>query len=206
MARQSPLTMVTTSTPRVRRMATLALTPRGWEPTTEGSAWNYALVVPLEPIPTPTKQWCGTVACNCLAATDYGEGGPMRFAEFAPMLALVTIDASACASRGAPVGSGVPSMAQEAEQMVTVQNDNWLDVVVYVVNGSARARVGTVGGLSSATFRVKGGLMSTTPARLLIDPIGTSRGYLTDAITVMPGQQIELRVGSQLSLSTVLTR
>jgi len=130
----------------------------------------------------------------------------MRFAEFAPMLALVTIDASACASRGAPVGSGVPSMAQEAEQMVTVQNDNWLDVVVYVVNGSARARIGTVGGLSRATFRVKGGLMSTSPARLLIDPIGTSRGYLTDAITVMPGQQIELRVGSQLSLSTVLTR
>ena len=130
----------------------------------------------------------------------------MRFAEFAPVLALVTIDASACASRGAQMGSGVGSTAQVAEQMVTVQNDNWLDVVVYVVNGSARARVGTVSGLSRATFRVQGGVISTSSARLLIDPIGTSRGYLTEAINVMPGQRIELRVGSQLSLSTVSTR
>ena len=129
----------------------------------------------------------------------------MRFAEFAPVLALVTIDASACASRAGPMGSGVASTAH-VEQMVTVQNDNWLDVVVYVVNGSARARLGTVSGLSRATFRIKDGVISTSSARLLIDPIGTSRGYLTDAINVMPGQRIELRVGSQLSLTTVSTR
>ena len=128
----------------------------------------------------------------------------MRFAEFAPLLALVTIDASACASRGARVGSGAGSPAQE--QMVTVQNDNWMDVVVYVVNGSAKARVGTVTGLGRATFRLKASVISTNSARLLIDPIGASRGYLTEAIAVMPGQRIELRVGSQLSMSTVSTR
>jgi len=130
----------------------------------------------------------------------------MRFAKFASMLALVTIEASACASRGTPVGSGPGSTAQQTEQLVTVQNDNWMDVVVYLVNGSAKARVGIVNGLGRASFRLKGGVISNNSARLLIDPIGSSRGYLTDAVNVMPGQRIELRVGSPINFSTVATR
>jgi len=126
----------------------------------------------------------------------------MRLAEFASLLALVTMEASACASRQTPAASGLGS----TEQVVTVQNDNWMDVVVYVVNGSAKARVGTVTGLGSASFRIKGGVIANNSARLLIDPIGESRGYLTDAVNVMPGQRIELRVGSPINFSTVAAR
>jgi len=110
---------------------------------------------------------------------------------------------AACAARGAGAGAG--SASQQSSQLV-VQNDYWLDVVIYLVHGTARIRMGTVTGLSHATFRIKQGVVSTESARLLVDPIGASRGYLTDAITVMPGQLIELRVGSPLNFSTVSTR
>jgi hypothetical protein len=104
------------------------------------------------------------------------------------------------------VESGLGSTAQQSGQLVSVQNDSWLDGVVYLVNGSARVRLGTVTGLGHQTFRIKGGLISSNSARLLVDPIGASRGYLTDAITVMPGQRIELKVGSSLSFSSVSAR
>jgi hypothetical protein len=127
----------------------------------------------------------------------------MRFTAVAPVFALVTMEAAmaACAARGAGAGSA----GQQSSQLV-VQNDNWLDVVVYLVHGTARIRMGTVTGLGHATFRIKQGVVATESARLLVDPIGASRGYLTDAITVMPGQRIELRVGSPLNFSTVSTR
>jgi len=127
----------------------------------------------------------------------------MRFTALTPVLALVTMEAAmgACAARGAGAGSA----SQQSSQLV-VQNDYWLDVVIYLVHGTARIRMGTVTGLSHATFHIKQGVVSTESARLLVDPIGASRGYLTDAITVMPGQLIELRVGSPLNFSTVSTR
>jgi hypothetical protein len=117
------------------------------------------------------------------------------------LLGLTTLDEAGCASRGMDATTGRAD--QQSAQIVSVRNDNWLDVAVYVVSGSTRFRLGTVNGISSATFRVAGQFGAAGPVQLLIDPIGATRGYLTEPISAMPGQRIELKVGSPLSMSTV---
>jgi len=90
---------------------------------------------------------------------------------------------------------------------VTVRNDNWLDVVIYAVRGSARFRVGTVGGSSTQTFRLPAQAISGgSEVQILADPIGATRGYVTDPVVLGPGQRLELQVGSPISISTFAIR
>ena len=97
--------------------------------------------------------------------------------------------------------------AQSTAPKVTVRNDNWLDVVIYAVHGNSRFRVGTVGGSSTQTFRLVGEVANgTTPLQLLADPIGSSNTYMTDPVTLNPGQRLELQVGSTISISTFAIR
>jgi hypothetical protein len=86
---------------------------------------------------------------------------------------------------------------------VIVRNDNWLDVVIYTVHGSSRMRVGTVGGSSTTTFRLTGEVANgATPLQILADPIGSRSSYVTDPVTLSPGQRLELQIGSVISTST----
>lgn len=85
---------------------------------------------------------------------------------------------------------------------LTVHNDFWLDVVIYVARSGARFRIGTVPGLGTETFRLSSALVPTQTVQLLADPIGQSEGYLTDMINASPGQRIELKLGSTLNMSS----
>jgi len=55
----------------------------------------------------------------------------------AAALAALTIDVAACATHH---GSSAPPASERAA--VTVKNDNWSDVVVFVVRGGTRSRIG----------------------------------------------------------------
>ena len=91
-------------------------------------------------------------------------------------------------------GEGVPT--------VTVRNDNWLDVNVYVVHGPSRFRIGTVSTSTSRTFRLPREGGGASPLQILADPIGENRQYITDPVVLTPGQWLEVKVGSPLSLSS----
>jgi len=117
-------------------------------------------------------------------------------------VAIVAIAGSlACATnRNA---SGTSLLADELAPTVTVSNDNWLDVAVYVVHGTSRFRIGTVGSTTSRTFKLpKEGENGATPLQIMADPIGATRRYITDPVTLAPGQRLEVKVGSQISLSS----
>jgi hypothetical protein len=86
--------------------------------------------------------------------------------------------------------------------IVTVKNSNWMDVDVFAVRGTARSRVGSVTGLSTATFRVPVDYAPDGSLQLLVDPIGSDATYLTEKIAVNPGQRVELTVTSVLRMST----
>ena len=125
----------------------------------------------------------------------------MKLATLVLVSSLGLAGATACASRRgtAPVqwtnGPSVPT--------VTVQNDNWLDVVVYVVRGTSRFRVGTVRSTSTETFRLTAeGSGGTSPLQIMADPIGANRGYMTEPVVIGPGQRLELRVGSPINISS----
>jgi hypothetical protein len=125
----------------------------------------------------------------------------MKLARLALVSALVCTGAVGCASRskqGAVQWTDGPSAP-----MLTVQNDNWLDVVVYVVRGASRFRVGTVRSTSTETFRLKSeGLGGSSPLRIMADPIGSKSGYVTDQIVLTAGQRLEVRVGSPINISS----
>jgi hypothetical protein len=94
-------------------------------------------------------------------------------------------------------------LGEKSVPTVTVRNDNWLDVVIYAVRGTARFRIGTVGGSSSQTFRLTSDAMTgSSPLQILADPIGSSRGYMTDPVVLAPGQRLEVQLGSPISIST----
>ena len=112
-------------------------------------------------------------------------------------LAGLMIDATACATKH-PSGAAPPP----DRVTVTVKNSNWLDVVVFAVRGTTRSRVGSVTGLSSATFHVPAHYAPDGNLQLLVDPIGSDATYLTDRIAVNPGQHVELTVTSILRMSS----
>ena len=93
--------------------------------------------------------------------------------------------------------------AEQSPHTVMVRNDNWMDVVVYVIRSGMRHRIGTVSGLSSATLGLQQGLLVDGTVRLQVDPIGSKVSYTTDPVHVAPGQRAELRVMNRLSHSTL---
>lgn len=106
------------------------------------------------------------------------------------------IGASACATHHA-------TGASEPERVaVTVKNTNWMDMDVFAVRGTTRARVGSVTGLTTATFRVPANFSPDGVLQFMVDPIGGDAAYVTDKMVVSPGQRVELTIGTVLRMST----
>lgn len=90
------------------------------------------------------------------------------------------------------------------ETTVRVENNNWDNMTVYVVRGSARHRLGMVTSMNAETFRIPAAFMSGTEAvRLVADPIGSSNTYVTPSVQVKPGEQIEFDIENHLAISSV---
>ena len=111
-------------------------------------------------------------------------------------LAGLMIGTGACATHHA---SAAPAPERVA---VTVKNSNWMDMDVFAVRGGTRARVGSVTGLTTATFRVPANFAPDGVLQLMVDPVGSDGAYVTDKIVVAPGQRVELTIGSVLRMST----
>ena len=105
---------------------------------------------------------------------------------------------AACAS-GA---SRISSRAELQPISLTVTNQNWLDVNVFVVEGNSRFRVGQVGGNGSAMLSIPSSLVVNGQVRLLADPIGSSDTYMTDMISVAPDEKVQLTVAPRMRMSS----
>jgi hypothetical protein len=87
---------------------------------------------------------------------------------------------------------------------VRVANYNWLDVNVYAVQGGTRVRLGTVTSMSNGNFQIPARfLQQSGSVRLMVDPIGSTEGYMTDGILVHGGQQISFNVQNALQFSSI---
>lgn len=109
----------------------------------------------------------------------------------------------ACAPMQQPLdasGPGAPPPPAE----VRVENLNWADMNVYVVQGGARMRLGTVNSMNSQTFRVPASVMRNAAyVRILADPVGSFNTFTSQEVRMLPGQRLELRVQGSLALSSV---
>jgi len=112
---------------------------------------------------------------------------------------MLGVGAGACATGG---GAGRYIAAEAEGALVEVHNAHWQDINIYAVRAGTRFRLGTVLSNTTETFTVPPAMLMPGDFRLLADPIGSSRTYLTDPLIVQPGQVIEFNVQNQLSMSS----
>jgi hypothetical protein len=75
-----------------------------------------------------------------------------------------------------------------------VENQNFLDMTVYVVEGGARQRLGVVRGNSTTTLTIPERMIrgGASPLRFLADPIGQQGLPVTEEIVVEPGDAVKM--------------
>lgn len=77
---------------------------------------------------------------------------------------------------------------------VEVENRNWLDMDIYVLQSSQRIRLGTVTGLSEKVLTIPDHVLGAPTLRFVADPIGARGQSITHDIAVLPGDQIILYI------------
>jgi hypothetical protein len=103
------------------------------------------------------------------------------------VIGLVAVGLATCASarENEPVVQAVTT--------VTVENQNFLDMNVYVLEGAQRVRLGTVPGISTRTLTIPERLVfGVGSLRFQVDPIGSARAPMSQEITVRAGDALRL--------------
>jgi hypothetical protein len=84
-----------------------------------------------------------------------------------------------------------------AETTVSVENQNFFDMTVYVLQNGRRIRLGIAPGHSTTVLTLPDYLvMAGSELQFLCDPIGTTRTPVSERITVFPGDQLVLIVNT----------
>ena len=105
--------------------------------------------------------------------------------------ALVLVALAALACHRGPVAPINP----QAEVAVTVDNQNFLDMNVFLVRGGQRIRLGTVPGLTQRILMVRPELIGySTELRFELHPIGGRSNPVSETITVRPGDVVHLTI------------
>src|SRR5436853_4940105 len=82
-----------------------------------------------------------------------------------------------------------------AEVAVTVENQNFLDMDVFLIRGGQRLRLGMVPGLSSRMLMVRPEVIGYgTEVQFELHPIGGRGNPMSETISVRPGDVIHLTI------------
>lgn len=110
---------------------------------------------------------------------------------------------------GRAMTTGPDSVASppRRQPMMNVENNNWMDVHVYMVRNGEPFSLGTVSGPGAARLVLPS--LATTPGaqvQILVLPIGGADDYLSPVLIVNPGDVLHLTVQNSLDLSSVSVR
>jgi hypothetical protein len=98
------------------------------------------------------------------------------------------------------VGKGKNAPTPQPVASVTVNNRAFIDVDVFALNGTTRARLGMVSANGTGTFRIPTTVVGTgRDLRFMVDPIGSSRQGVSFNIYVRPGERVTLTVPASLA-------
>src|SRR5262245_66376901 len=118
----------------------------------------------------------------------------------------LAVSVTACAKRTYHTSAGEVETAEPKSLLLSVENENFYDMNVYVVSGALGTRVGMVSGNSRGSFVINRSLFPTGEARFVALPIGGYGRGVSDMMSVYPGSRVEFRIGSNLALSHALIR
>ena len=85
---------------------------------------------------------------------------------------------------------------------MSVRNDFFGEVDVYVVTGSLRARIGSVQAARTANFRIPHAFTVRPEIQFQVDPVGPAAPFNYRPIAVLPGSNIELSLAPALQMSS----
>jgi hypothetical protein len=132
---------------------------------------------------------------------DGGSPAPRRRGRRTTAVLAAALIAAHAACFGSRQKDGDSGPAPNNELIVAVQNNNWSDVTIYVLQGGRRVRLGTIAANARAVLTLQGAFGGAGSFRLLLDPIGRN-AYLTDPIALRPGDVLDLVIENNLRLSS----
>ena len=104
---------------------------------------------------------------------------------------LVSAFALGTACRGNTNSEDVPEPVPVTT--LSVKNQAFLDMNIFVYRSSLRTRLGTASGSNTTRFTLPSSMLfGTTPLRFQAVPIGGNRASITQEIAVTPGDAVEL--------------
>jgi hypothetical protein len=93
------------------------------------------------------------------------------------------------------VGKGKNAPAPQEFASVTVNNRAFIDIDVFALDGSTRARLGSVTASGTGTFRIPAAVVGAgRDLRFMVDPIGSTRQGTSYTLYVRPGERVTLTV------------
>jgi hypothetical protein len=114
----------------------------------------------------------------------------------------LAVVAAGCAARGTIQNPAAPPPPEPVT--LEVHNHNWLDMAIYVVNGSQRFRVMTIVATNAATVVLPRHLLGHgREIQLQADPVGESRRYTSERVFAYPGSTITWTLETDLRKSNV---
>ncbi len=120
---------------------------------------------------------------------------------------LLVLLLSGCSPGASSRLFGFGARAPREATRVEVVNDHFADVTVYAMARGARIRLGEVTGKNRETFSLsQAQLPPGSTLRLLVDPLGSGRTFLSDEVFPGRGAVVVLNVASVLQMSYVTLR
>jgi hypothetical protein len=124
----------------------------------------------------------------------------------AGLVGLVALSAACGASRSSPAspepkpGTAAAEVAEPGRSKKTrveIDNQNFSDMNIYLIDQGTRVLLGSANGLSKTTLLIPAALArGNWEVRLLADPIGGASPIRTPALLVAPGQSVYWTIGS----------
>ena len=122
------------------------------------------------------------------------------------LLAISCLTAVAC-RHGTNVGAAAAESGYNGAVTLRIVNHSWLDVTVYLQQGTRRDRVGTATAASTTEFHVALRQMSSAgDYRLLGDPIGSRQTVRSEALHAQDGDVVTWTLEDNLARSFIDVR
>lgn len=131
---------------------------------------------------------------------------PRAARALAPVILLALVGVACASARGGDEGSSSASSPyHERPVTVSVENQSWNTIHVYVLAGGQSRSLGQLSSQNTATYEVPPSIMgSREEIRLVADPIGSREGFISDRILVRPGDSVSWTLAQPLIHSHIM--
>ncbi len=114
--------------------------------------------------------------------------------------ALLLILSSSCAGKQKETTQPLPT----SPTSLRIENQNWLDVNIYVVHDGQRSRLGAATAARTTDMAIPPNLLGQLGAiRLVADPVGSSQTITSPTVVVKPGTRLVWTLATDLTRSSL---